>query len=84
MPPGPLNAKHSKRAQGAVFNGTHRPVRSEPSSPLRCRPGLHTGSELAAIAPGADLHVRPRRVTTSFVPLEQSSELYPSSNLRVV
>jgi len=33
LPPGPLNAKHSKRAQGAVFNGTHSPVRSEPSSP---------------------------------------------------
>ena len=33
LPPGPLNAKHSKRAQGAVFYGTHRHVRSEPSSP---------------------------------------------------
>ena len=33
LPPGPLNAKHSKRAQGAVFNGTQSPVRSEPSSP---------------------------------------------------
>ena len=48
-------------------------------SRARHRPGLH--SELAAIAPGADLHVRSRRVTTSFVPLELSSEQCPSPNL---
>ena len=34
-PPGPLNAKHSKRARGAVFNGTHSPVRYSQSSPIR-------------------------------------------------
>ena len=34
-PPGPLNAKHSKRARGAVFNGTHSPVRYSQYSPIR-------------------------------------------------
>jgi hypothetical protein len=63
-PPGPLNAKHSKRAQGAVFNGTHSPVRSEPSSPPPGSPQRDGGHP--AIAPGAVLHVRSRRVTTSF------------------
>ena len=54
-PPGPLNAKHSKRARGAVFNGTHSPVRYSQSSPIRARhrPGLHRPP--ASIAPGADL-----------------------------
>ena len=64
LPPGPLNAKHSKRAQGAVFNGTHSPVRSEPSSPPPGSPQRDGGHP--AIAPGAVLHVRFRRVTTSF------------------
>jgi hypothetical protein len=63
-PPGPLNAKHCKRAQGAVFNGTHSPVRSEPSSPPPGSP--QRGGGHPAIAPGAVLHVRSRRVTTSF------------------
>ena len=56
-------------------------VLTDPSDPSRARhrPGLHC--ELAAIAPGADLHVRSRRVTTSIVPLGLSSELCPSSNL---
>ena len=56
-------------------------VLTDPSDPSRARhrPGLHC--ELAAIAPGAYLHVRSRRVTTSIVPLELSSELCPSSNL---
>ena len=63
-PPGPLNAKHSKRAQGAVFNGTHSPVRSEPSSPPPGSP--QRGGGHPAIAPGAVLHVRSRRVTTRF------------------
>ena len=64
LPPGPLNAKHSKRAPGAVFNGTHSPVRSEPSSPPPGSPQRDGGHP--AIAPGAVLHVRSRRVTTSF------------------
>ena len=64
LPPGPLNAKHSKRAQGAVFNGTHSPARSEPSSPPPGSPQRAGGHP--SIAPGAELHVRSRRVTTSF------------------
>ena len=80
-PPGPLNAKHSKRAHGAVYYGTHSPVRSEPSSPPPGSPQRAGGHP--AIAPGADLHVRSRRVTTSFVPLELSSELCPSPNLQI-
>ena len=44
LPPGPLNAKHSKRAQGAVFNGTHSPVRSEPSSPPLATARVSTAS----------------------------------------
>ena len=51
---------------------------TEPSR-ARHRPALHC--ELAAIAPVADLHVRSRRVTTSIVRLELSSELCPSPNL---
>ena len=78
-PPGPLDAKHSKRAQGAVFNGTHSPARSEPSSPPPGSPQRAGGHP--SIAPGAELHVRSRRVTTSFVPLELSSELCASPNL---
>ena len=56
-------------------------VLTDPSDPSRARhrPGLHC--ELAAIAPGADLHVRSRRVTTSIVRLELGSELCPSPNL---
>ena len=63
-PPGPLNAKHCKRAQGAVFNGTHSPVRSVPSSPPPGSPQRDGGHP--AIAPGAVLHARSRRVTTRF------------------
>jgi hypothetical protein len=60
LPPGPLNAKHSKRAQGAVFNGTHSPVRSEPSSPT---PGssLCAGGSRTWRGPP----VRSRRLTTN-------------------
>ena len=77
LPPGPLNAKHSKRAQGAVFNGTHSPVRSEPSSPT---PGssLCAGGSRTWRGPP----VRSRRLTTKSEPVGLCTELCPSPNLR--
>ena len=76
-PPGPLDAKHSKRAQGAVFIGTHSPVRSEPSSPPPGSPPCAGGHRNGRGPP-----VRSRRHTTSSVPLGLSPELCPSPNLR--
>jgi hypothetical protein len=76
LPPGPLNAKHSKRAQGAVFNGAHSPVQSAPSSPPpwspQCVGGQRTGRGL-----GPPVRSRSRRLTTGSLPLGLSSELCP-------